>query len=284
MEGSGFAILDAVTAYLEAMKAGDLSGMLSTFAIETYIQNVNAAASLERMRAFVPRDVLPLPLGGEYQRQIATAVRCAELVDDLYLQMLTLSWPEAYSDSYDDMIVQFEDEDGIDDFLAAMADSDIDAMLQGLELTGFADPTELSERYASEAVQQIIEKQRSAYGCDEIADVAALVTLGGEEYYQFMQCVRYGEKWYNFTQAGTSLPPNGRRLPQRGIGSRCRSGGRCVTFTAFKQRRTRASAAVLVLFPPMNPRRPSVTAAPARAVARRAAPAPFWSCSCTARS
>ena len=204
MEGGGFASPeDAVTAYLEAMKAGDLSGMLSTFAIETYIQNVNAAASLERMRAFVPRDVLPLPLGGEYQRQIATAVRCAELVDDLYLQMLTLSWPEAYSDSYNDMIVQFEDEDGIDDFLAAMADSDIDAMLQGLELTSFADPTELSERYASEAVQQIIEKQRSAYGCDEIADVAALVTLGGEEYYQFMQCVRYGEKWYNFTQAGT---------------------------------------------------------------------------------
>ena len=43
MEGSGFASPeDAVTAYLEAMKAGDLSGMLSTFAIETYIQNVDA--------------------------------------------------------------------------------------------------------------------------------------------------------------------------------------------------------------------------------------------------
>lgn len=56
-EGSGFdSPEEAVTAYLEAMQEGDVQGMLSTFAIETYVDNVDAQTYLTRMGAFVPDD------------------------------------------------------------------------------------------------------------------------------------------------------------------------------------------------------------------------------------
>ena len=57
MEGPGYdSPEEAVTAYLEAMKKGDARGMLSTFAIETYVAEMDAQAYLERMWAFTPGD------------------------------------------------------------------------------------------------------------------------------------------------------------------------------------------------------------------------------------
>ena len=70
LEGPGFGSAEeAVTAYLEAMKNGDLEGMLATFAIETYVAEMDAQADLERMGVFQPSYGMRLPLGGDYQRR-----------------------------------------------------------------------------------------------------------------------------------------------------------------------------------------------------------------------
>ena len=47
IEGPGFdSPEEAVSAYLEALKNGDAAGMLSTFAIETYVAEMDAQAYL----------------------------------------------------------------------------------------------------------------------------------------------------------------------------------------------------------------------------------------------
>ena len=72
-----------MTAYLEAMKNGDVEGMLATFAIETYVAEMDAQADLERMGVFQPSYGMRLPLGGDYQRQVAVAVRYGQLAESL---------------------------------------------------------------------------------------------------------------------------------------------------------------------------------------------------------
>lgn len=202
LEGEGFASAEeAVTAYLEAMKSGDVAGMLSTFAIETYVENVNAQAYLWRFRAFVPMGSLPLPLGGEYQRQAAAASRYAVLADALYTQILALSWPEAYGE-FDGRAVTFAEEEDVEAFLAEMAASDFEAGLREMEFIEFVSPAELSENYLSQNTLRSIAGLADAYGCDQLVDVAARIDIGGEEYCQFMQCARYGDRWYNLTQGG----------------------------------------------------------------------------------
>lgn len=52
-EGAGFdSPYDAVQSYIDALNAGDVSAMLSTFAIETYVDNMDAAEAIDRIILF----------------------------------------------------------------------------------------------------------------------------------------------------------------------------------------------------------------------------------------
>ena len=99
IEGPGFdSPEEAVTAYLEALKNGDARGMLSTFAIETYVSEVDAQAELERYGAFIPTIGIRVPLGGDYQQQVAVAARYGQLAESLAYQWMLFSWPEGYEE------------------------------------------------------------------------------------------------------------------------------------------------------------------------------------------
>jgi hypothetical protein len=47
-----------------------------------------------------------------------------------------------------------------------------------------------------ERIQKAEESYRVLYGADELADVIAVFTLGGEEYVTMPQVMRYGDRWY----------------------------------------------------------------------------------------
>lgn len=201
-EGSGFdSPEEAVTAYLEAMQEGDVQGMLSTFAIETYVDNVDAQTYLTRMGAFVPDDQEGVPLSNAYAREITISRRYAGLADQLYMQYLYYSWPEEYGEFTGDAL-RLNEAGGADAFLSAMSASTFADALAGMEIVGFADPAALNDNYASQINQETIARQMTSYGCDEVADIAVRLNMGGEEWYQCMWAARYGEKWYNLSLSG----------------------------------------------------------------------------------
>ena len=138
-EGEGYeSPEEAVAAYLQAKKNGDAAGMLATFAIETYVENVDAQASLWRVRAFMPGNSA-LPLGGDHQLQMAAAKRYAELANTLYYQWLALSWPEGYGE-FGAQAVMFQDEAEVEAFRAALAENDVAPLLETLEACGLRCP------------------------------------------------------------------------------------------------------------------------------------------------
>ena len=202
LEGLGFGSAEeAVTAYLEAMKNGDVEGMLATFAIETYVAEMDAQADLERMGAFQPSYGMRLPLGGEYQRQVAVAARYGQLAESLAYQWMLYSWPEGYEEFDGTAVILSEDGDA-EAFLTGLAENDAAARWQEMEVVEFVEPAELSDMYLSEVNQQNIARQAASYGCDEIVSVVAKLDIGGEEWYQCMDVARYGEKWYNLSLVG----------------------------------------------------------------------------------
>ena len=202
LEGPGFdSPEEAVSAYLEALKNGDAEGMLSTFAIETYVAEMDAQAYLERMWAFTPGDFRGAPVSDPYMRQIAVYQRQADLADELYSQYLFYSWPEAYGEFSADAL-KLNGEAEVEAFLSALSASTFTSTLGSLEIVEFVEPAELSDLYLNERNQQTIAGQAASYGCDELVNVAAKLDVGGEEWYQCMDVARYGGKWYNLSLSG----------------------------------------------------------------------------------
>ena len=202
LEGPGFGSAEeAVTAYLEAMKNGDVEGMLATFAIETYVAEMDAQADLARMGSFQPGYGMRLPLGGEYQRRVAVAARYGQLAESLAYQWMLFSWPEGY-EAFGDESITFQEDGDAEAFLTGLAENDAAARWQEMEIVEFVEPAELSDMYLNERNQQTIARQAASYGCDEIVSVVAKLDIGGEEWYQCMDVARYGEKWYNLSFSG----------------------------------------------------------------------------------
>ena len=200
IEGPGFdSPEEAVTAYLEALKKGDVEGMLATFAIETYVAEMDAQADLERMGVFQPSYGMRLPLGGDYQRQVAVAVRYGQLAESLASQWMLYSWPEGYA-VFDGASVALNEDGDAEAFLAGLAEGDAAALWQEMEVVGFVEPERMSTQYSDGS--QSRARQAASYGCDEIVSVVAKLDIGGEEWYQCMDVARYGEKWYNLSLCG----------------------------------------------------------------------------------
>ena len=201
-EGEGYeSPEEAVVAYLEALKKGDVEGMLATFAIETYVAEMDAQADLARMGSFQPGYGMRLPLGGDYQRQVAVAVRYGELANSLAYQWILYSWPDGYEE-FGGVVVRLLEDGAVEAFLAGLAKNDAAARWQGMEVVEFVGPAELSDMYLDERNQQNIARQAAIYGCDEIVSVVAKLDIGGEEWYQCMDVARYGGKWYNLLFSG----------------------------------------------------------------------------------
>ena len=200
LEGPGYdSPEEAVTAYLEAMKDGDARGMLSTFAIETYVAEMDAQAYLERLKSFNLSYGVWMPLGGDYQRQVAVAARYGQLVESLAYQWTLYSWPDGYEE-FGGAAVRLLEDGAVEAFLAGLAKNDAAALWQGMEVVEFVEPWLMSTQYSDGA--QSRARQAASYGCDEIVSVVAKLDIGGEEWYQCMDVACYGGKWYNLSFSG----------------------------------------------------------------------------------
>ena len=205
-EGEGYATAEeACRAYLEAYNAGDVQGMLSTFAIETYVEHLDRKEQVKRLSAFMMTNLDVLPMPNDFLRDLLVSMRLGELSQSVYRQYLYYAWPDGYGDMY--MANNFKGQEGelsdvVDEFYSHFDQAEATGWVGNVELVGFLQPGELGEygeRFSGERTQENIEKTRVIHGSDEIANMAMYLRLGGVDYIQFMQCERYGEKWYNTT-------------------------------------------------------------------------------------
>lgn len=211
-EGAGFETPEeAVEAYVASFNEGNVSGMLSTFAIETYVDNVDAQKYIERIRAVSINIAEGIPASNDYIRSILILNRYGSLAESLFRQYIEYNTPEEYENLKDGGVQLLGEEGAAEAFIAAMSEAPMENWFGKIELSGFLSVEQtgefiqddnLAEDYFSEISQRNIQRMADGYGCDELREVPALLKIDGTDYLLCMQCARYGDQWYNISLQG----------------------------------------------------------------------------------
>jgi hypothetical protein len=196
IEGPGFATPeDAAKAYLEGLKNQDVDAMISAFAVETYAENYDFAALVERIRSYQPTLEMRMPSGNEYTRQLNVQSRRNQVVAGIINQYMCYNAPDELNDYNPTML---EDPDAVANFVDKFKRDTEDYVFEGLKIAEVLDPEDLSDMYMAEANQENIAKQAKTFGveADDVANVAITFEADGQTWIFCPQTVRYNGKWY----------------------------------------------------------------------------------------
>lgn len=206
-EGGGFSSAEeAVTAYTDALAAGDFDALLQVFAIETYVEHLDFGASLERVGVYQPLGGgLPLPSSDPFNESINVEQRRATVASTIRNQYFTLANPEL-----DTTISQrLADAEAVEQLT-----SSLEATMRADALAGFAEAefvaledvdASAAELFVSDASRGNDEAMLAILGADESAELAVRAAAGdrgGEPVVATFRAVRYGDRWWLETLGG----------------------------------------------------------------------------------
>ncbi len=212
-EGEGWSTPEeAVQAYVEALKAGDLRKMISTFAIETYVEHYDFRAFLERIKAYPASPDIPYPGTNDFQRAMNAESRRRSILYVINNQMLLLCHP----DYQVGMPIAFAGSNAMD------MDVFIDAMGQvgppeDIKWKGFVNVALLNDKYMSPKNQEYIMKQKATYGADELQSMAAALQIEGKPYLLCCDVLKYGDRWFLSSLGGNIGMLMGASMAQGGL-------------------------------------------------------------------
>ena len=192
LEGDGFSSPeDAVLAYLDAMNRGDVPGMLSTFALETYAEHTDPLFYFEMIGVFNPKTNYYLPCSDDFSRSLVASDRAG------FLSRYMLSGWASYAGDFTANIPIRTNEE-----ILAVQDqfrySPLNSIAGNVSFTGWLDPLSATKgslaepQYGASTVADMILS-----GADDEALVTAQFTVCGFPALLPMRCVRYGDRWYN---------------------------------------------------------------------------------------
>lgn len=212
-EGPGFATPEeAVETYLEGLKAGDLSMMLSAYAIEKYVANYDFEGMIQWLQVFLPNQQAIFPGSGPLYEALNVETRKAEVVASIVYQQLAFVLPE-FAPGQPTAFSGDDREGKVADFIQKFRNRTQAPSLQSLAFEQFMEPALLSNMYLAEKNQEMLAKKAALCGADEMRSLVAAfsVELGDvmealetdvapkDGRLQFMLCcdaLRYGDRWY----------------------------------------------------------------------------------------
>jgi len=193
VEGTGFnSPEDAAEAYFEGLRNTDLNCMISTFAVESYAENYNFEAAMNRMKVYVPSQEIKLPNSNEFITAMNIESRRSSVTNMILRQYLFLC--DSEFDQSQPQIM--EDDIAVSEFVAQLNKNLDTNKFQTLEVLGFIPPEALTDMYSSEQNKKNIARLAEVYGADELVSRVAVFELDGSRYMLCLDAVDYGGKWY----------------------------------------------------------------------------------------
>jgi uncharacterized repeat protein (TIGR02543 family) len=196
-EGPGFANPeDAARAYLTFLKDQDLSGMLSTFAIESYVEHFNFESFIQRVRSYMLSFPIKLPNTNEYNKELNIGMRRSQISDQIVSQYMYHQTPDQVNDMSP---TTFSDNlQDIADFVETFERDTANYLFKDLVIVGILEPDSLSGVFGDERNQQNIARVAEYLGVEkkDIANVAITFDADGRRWLFCPQTVRYNNRWY----------------------------------------------------------------------------------------
>lgn len=184
--------------------------MISTFAVETYVDHYDLAAMIDQMGAYIFRvdsNELRLDTIDNYTRSLNIGKRISSLYNALIRQYMLITNGEKL-DQYLGMTHRIPSNDfsSGEDIVSFLMDPDWLNNLAKLEILNIENAEiKFAHKPCFDKEARFIEYQERAgdkYGCQEIEEIVAEFEIDGENYYLIMELVRYDGKWYNLSLQG----------------------------------------------------------------------------------
>ena len=209
VEGTGYDSPEAaVAAYLEAMKAGDVNAMLSTFAIESYVDHYSLASYLWRMSffpaAYALSDEGVIDTEDSFKSELNAGIRESDLLGDIWCQYTYNTIDEdseagqAISEWKTYPVTDYSEVQSV--ILALQGEGlDFSTLEVGTPVYGEA----VSEPYATSVnLKNMYISSAYVYGAEAFKSLGMTFTVDGKQGLLFMNTVKYDGKWYNLNLNG----------------------------------------------------------------------------------
>lgn len=191
IEGKGYKnAKKAARACVEAIADDDVDKVLSTFAMETYVENYDVEKYLDQVGAYLPHTSTPLRPEDDFARSLDLLYRQNTVARALMDMYLTHSLGEAHSGQP----IMFESA-GYED-AAAFLDKMDSSSWQTVKVGKVRSAEDFIDSQMMGQYQKSVATKKEVLGCEELTDLAVGVALDGTDYYLFMELASYGGKWY----------------------------------------------------------------------------------------
>ena len=190
-EGQGYNTPEnAVLAYIDAMNRGDVDSLVSTFAVESLVDNSDPEAVLERSRMFQYTMYHAIPASNQAVRSLLIYRRTAEITEGLYRQYLYYCIDDPVAPA------TLRDKAEQERFLSRFDSSPAADAVGRIAFVEWISPLAI-DMFSTAKSFENVARTYDVYGADDVACLIAHITIDGEDAVQFMDCIRYGDRWYN---------------------------------------------------------------------------------------
>ena len=238
MEGDGYDTPEeAILAFADALKEGDLDQIISTFAIETYCDNYDTALAMQRTGTVLAETLwkngnIVAPSENDFYTDLNVNSRRGKIAEQLKSNIAMISLDNiVHSD--DEILrnvgeallngtIYHEDDQGLPaskltELVEAFNDipdfSDMDVS----EPISFLMFSALNDNYISEQSFTNMFRQTLPNGADGMTELGLILENDDSLYLITMNIVKYGDKWYNCSLGGFISMALGIDMNRQGI-------------------------------------------------------------------
>ena len=193
IEGEGFdSPENAALAYLEGLRDLDLHRMISTFAVESYAENYDFEAGLNRVQVYQFGQEIKLPNANDFATALNIESRRSRVSFIVLSHYLYLCHPEF--NRVNSIVLKSETD--IRNFIAELNINLNTPSFKTLKILGSIPPLVLHDYFQNPKNMENMERLATVRGADSLVSCAAVFTLGGKEYILCLDAISYGGKWY----------------------------------------------------------------------------------------
>ena len=179
--------------YLEGLRDSNLEQMVSAFAIESFIENYNLEAQIDRVQAYNFWMEVVMPNTNDFVVSMNVENRRGRVVGSIIQQFFMLSQVD-FDISRPVLMGDYEGESR--DFVNQLEEYLGAPDLEALEIIGVIMPEDLSDIYQTELNQANMERVKEVHGADEIVSRVIVFEIGRDQYLLFADLINYGGQWH----------------------------------------------------------------------------------------
>ena len=192
-EGAGFDSPEgAARAYLEGLRDSELRRMISAFAIESYVENYDFEAQLNRMKSYHPGQEVKLPNANEFVTALNVEGRRSRVNDMILGHHFSL----CISGLDRSKAQALKDETDARGFVAQLNANLNAPKFSTLKILGFIPPEAFPSVYSTPRNLEVMARMAIISGAKSLVSRVAVFTLDGNEYVFCFDAINYGGKWY----------------------------------------------------------------------------------------